>query len=79
MKLYNLNISLIQQIYKIKHLKKLNDIKINFVEYDGNYNEDFDRNNIITLYNTSNRNTNIINLLLLREDNKVHSIWIKDI
>ena len=48
-------------------------------EYDGSYTCDYDRNNIITLYNTNNKNENVINLLLLKEDDKEHLIWIKDI
>ena len=45
----------------IKQFKKINDTKINVFEYDGNYTELFDKNNIRTLYNTSSRNKNIIN------------------
>ena len=63
----------------ISKFEKLNNIKINVFEYDGSYTGDYDRNNIITLYNTNNKNENVINLLLLREDDKEHLIWIKDI
>ena len=63
----------------ISNFEKLNNIKINLFEYEGSYTSDYDRNNIITLYNTNNENENVINLLLLKEDNKEHLIWIKDI
>ena len=47
--------------------------------YDGSYTGDYDRNNIITLYNTNNKNENVLNLLLLKEDDKDDLIWMKDI
>jgi len=62
----------------ISKFEKLNNIKRNVFEYDGSYACDYDRNNI-TLYNTNNKNENVINLLLLKEDDKEHLIWIKDI
>ena len=60
-----------------KQFEKLNDIKTNLFQYDCNYTDDFDKNNIITLNNTSNRNKHAINLLLLREDTEANfKIWI---
>ena len=59
--------------------EQVNDIKIYVFEYTGNYNFDYDRNKVVICYSTNNRNEKVINLLLLREDNKEHLIWIKDI
>ena len=40
----------------IKKFEKLNNIKINVFEYNGSYTGDYDRNNIVTLYNTHDKN-----------------------
>ena len=60
----------------IKKFEKLNKIKINVFYYDP---KDVKFENILTLYNTKERNNNVVNLLLLSDKNKDHIVWIKDL
>jgi hypothetical protein len=59
----------------IKKFERLNNIKINVFEYDE---KDFEFKNIKPLYNTSIRNDNVCNLLLLKEGLKEHLVLIRD-
>jgi hypothetical protein len=69
------------QIYPIDILKdipkfeRLNDIKINVFEYDVN---DTKYENLNVIYNNRNRNTNIMDLLLINNGVKQHLVLIKD-
>ena len=42
-------------------------------------NNDKDFSNLQTLYNTTERNENVCNLLLLKNDTTEHLCWIKDL
>ena len=64
--------------HDIPKFEKLNNIKINVFQYDKNFIK------LQTLYNTNERNENVINLLLIDEPNEdgtknEHLIWIKSI
>ena len=62
----------------IPKFEKLNNIKINVLEYTGALDKDYDKNKIVSVYNTRSRNENVINLLFLKDGNKEHLVWIKD-
>jgi hypothetical protein len=57
----------------IPQFEELNDIKINVFEY---IEED---KQINVIYNTGERNKNVINILQVTEDDKAHLVWIKDL
>ena len=56
----------------------MNNIKINVLEYTGALDKDYDKNKIVSVYNTRSRNENVINLMLLKDGEKEHLVWIKD-
>jgi len=63
----------------IPKFEKLNNIKINVLEYIGSLDKEYDKRKLVSAYNTRSRNENVINLLLLKDgDNKEHLVWIKD-
>jgi len=57
----------------IPQFEELNDIKINVFEYI----EEGKQINVI--YNSGERNKNVINILQVTEDDKSHLVWIKDL
>ena len=61
----------------IRKFEKHNNIKINVFEYDEKDKDFKDRPN--TIYNTLNRNSNVINLLLIKNKDTEHLVWIKDL
>ena len=69
MKLYNLKISHIQQTFE-----KLNNIKLNVLEYIGSLDKEYDKKKLASAYNTRSRNENVINLLLLKDGDKEHLV-----
>ena len=64
--------------HDVPKFEKLNNIKINVFQYNKTFTK------LLTLYNTNERNENVINLLLIDELNKdgtknEHLVWIKSI
>ena len=63
----------------ISKFKKLNNIKINVLEYTGSYDDKYDKDKLVCAYNSRSREyENVINLLLLKDNDKFHFAWIKD-
>ena len=62
----------------IPKFEKLNNIKINLLEQIGTLDKDYDKNKLVSAYNTRSRNENVINLMLLKDGEKEHLVWIKD-
>ena len=60
----------------IRKFEKLNNMKINVFRYDD---KDVKFENLLTVYNTTQKIDNVINLLILSKDNKDHIVWIKSI
>ena len=60
----------------ISKYEKLNNIKINVFYYEE---KDTDFVNLKTLYNTSERNKDVCNLLLIKNETTEHLCWIKDL
>jgi hypothetical protein len=60
----------------VRKIEKLNDIKINVFRYND---DDVNFKTLLTVYNTTKRHHNVCNLLLLKEGEKEHLVWIKDI
>ena len=56
----------------------MNNIKINVLEYIGSLDKEYDKRKLVSAYNTRSRNENVINLLLLKDDDKEHLVWIKE-
>lgn len=55
----------------IPKFEKLNNMKINVFRLDGKF--------LQTMYNTKDRNSNVVNLLLLESSTTNHFVWIKDL
>ena len=62
----------------IPKFEKLNNIKINVLEYIGSLDKEYDKRKLVSAYNTRSRNENVINLLLLKDGDKEHLVWIKE-
>ena len=62
----------------IPKFEKLNNIKINVLEYIGSLDKEYDKRKLVSAYNTRSRNENVINLLLLKDGEKDHLVWIKN-
>ena len=60
----------------IKKFERLNDIKINVFNYDV---KDKGFKNLLTLYNSSSRNSRVCNLLLLSENDQEHLVYISNL
>ena len=60
----------------IKKFERSNNMKINVFMYDE---KDTKFENLLTIYNTSDRNEKVCNLLIISLDGKEHIVWIKHI
>ena len=48
------------------------------MEYIGSLDKEYNKKKLVSAYNTWSRNENVINLLLLKDGDKEHLVWIKD-
>ena len=46
------------------------------MEYIGSLDKEYDKRKSVSAYNTRSRNENVINLLLLKDGEKEHLVWI---